>query len=271
MADTNLQATRTSLLKVLGIARNWGDDPDVWMSEVPSDAQRGQMILDNGLAKFYNGIILPGERVLWKWSFLTPRLDFALALNTVSYDMPDDFNGLGANEFAYAGDDNVWCPLALTTIQKILLERQKFSSALGESGPPRMGAFYPVAGDGTEGQRWKFDVYPTPDAAYTVSTSYYSNPYQLTGLKPYPLGGQPHSLTLQYAVLAAGEQLIDQNPMGPNEILFRQAMVSSVNFDRNYIAAQKRLGNNIDPGRLAYPVRRNVNLVTYNGNTYPGV
>ena len=73
----------------------------------------------------------------------------------------------------------------------IAKERQIYT---GRVGAPTMAAVYPVAGDGSEGQRWKLDVFPEPDDDYGVLGQYYSNPYQITGLKPYPLGGQYSSV-----------------------------------------------------------------------------
>lgn len=267
MADTNLQATRTSLLTALGISLNWGDDPDVWMLD-SAYAARGQKCIDFGLSRFYNGELLPNERVVWKWSFLTPIFDFSLTDGTTLYDLPDDFNGFIKNELNYSPDTRKsWYPLSLVSLPRLQKERQIYT---GRVGAPTMAAVYPVAGDGSEGQRWKLDVFPEPDADYDVLGQYYSNPYQITGLKPYPLGGQYSSVALECAVCAAGELIINGNPAGPYETQFKRSYLAAVHHDRQYVAAQKKMGMNYDQGRLESPYVRSVLPVTYNDVEYNG-
>lgn len=270
MSDNAMSATRTSLLRAFGLSLNWGDDPDVWMLD-GDYAQRAQDCLDFGLKMFYQGTLLPGEKTVWRWTFLTPKFDYTLVVDQETYDLPDDFNGFTATELQYSGDNRVWYPLSLVPLQQLQRERQRITTSMALTGAPQIAAYSPVAGDGSEGQRWQLDVFPKPDLAYSLAGSYYSNPYQITGLKPYPLGGQPHSLTLELAVIAAGEKKIEKISDGQAYKDFLRSYTASVSHDRAYFASQRKLGMNHDQGRMrAMPYPRGYGIATYNGQQYLG-
>lgn len=267
MADNAMSATRDSLLRALGVSLNWGDDPEVWMLD-GDYAQRAQDCLDYGLKMFYQCV---GAAAVWRWTFLTPKFSFNLVAGTETYDLPDDFNGFTATELQYSGDGRVWYPLSLVTLQQIQRERQRLATGATFSGAPSLASYAPKVGDGTLGQRWLLDVFPNPDAAYTLAGSYYSNPYQITGLKPYPMGGQPHSLTLESAVCAAGEKKINGMQDGPHYRDYLAQLQASITHDQAYLASQRKLGMNHDQARLrSVPYPRGYGIATYNGQQYLG-
>lgn len=271
--DSNLAVTRSTILDAIGEDQSWGPSYSDWSSQAV-DVTRAQRWIDGGLNWFYSPPPIRGERAPHVWSFLFPSIDIQLSSGVYSYSLPDDFGGWKPGTthlFFRNGDNGPSQPVELTSVVRI---RSAISSQRGRDsvslGPPEMAASISLGSDGTEGQRHVLEVYPTPDSDNLVLTAeYYSNPYQLTASKPYPMGGQPHGNCILAAVYAYIEFSKDKIK-GPRYEAFLDILTSSVWHDRRLIQSAKQYGRNIDHSRGIVGTRRSSGLVTYEGQTYEG-
>lgn len=216
--------------------------------------------VDSGLRAFYSPVPLPGERVMWMWSFMQPEFTIGLDPNQKAVDLPDDFGGFVGSLY-FSTDDLSWDVLRLTGIGQILQERQRDSGT--NAGAPRLAAVQVLPTTGAEGQRFALEVWPTPDSNYTLKGVYLSNPYQLTASLTYPLGGQPHAETLRMACLAAAERDVN-GEIGVNNAEFKERLIASVNWDRR-ATGPKWFGINADGGRNKLPSFERTGYTTYEG------
>lgn len=270
MAESTLSLTRTDLLRAVGTYLGWGDPANVTWTSLQT--QKASDAIDSGVRKFYNPPVLPGEHTNHNWSFLEPLLSLSLVANTNDYPLPDDFGGFIDTQLSFNAGDNAWHPLKITSDVRILQLRERDSSSLAVTTQPEFAAVRPTAQGtppGETGQRFTLMVWPNVTASYTLNGPYRSNPYQLTGTSLYPLGGQPHAETLQEACLAAAERNINDE-IGNHAAEFMVLLKASVDYDRRF-AGPKHFGYNADRSRNQVNDRRYLQLVTYDGNAYPGV
>ena len=80
-------------------------------------------------------------------------------------------------------------------------------------------------------QKQLLRLWPTANAAYTISGIYTINPYRLTSALPYPMGGLPLSECLREACLAACELEFKGEP-GIHMGMFMKRLQSAVSRDR---------------------------------------
>lgn len=257
MAESSLSLSRTELRNAICWFCGWG------AVAASADSNHQTIIdrcLDSGLRSFYNPLPLPGERIAHIWSFMQPEFTIGMDPNQSAVDLPDDFGGFQGSLY-FSADDLAWDVLRITGIGQILNERQRDSNTT--TGCPKMVAVQPLASDGTGGQRFGLEVWPTPDANYTIKGTYISNPYQLTATALYPLGGQPHSETLRVSCLAVAERDVN-GEVGAYSQEFKERMVSSVNYDRR-TTGPKFFGMNSDGGRGLLPTFGKTGYTLLNG------
>lgn len=261
MPDTNLHVTRSQLLDMIGEEEGYGPQYSDWSGHA-TDVLRAQRWVDGGLNMFYVPPPIPGERSPHAWSFLHPEKDIEFSPGVQSYTLPDDFGGFepGTTQvFFRSSSTTIGCPLALVSITKIRAMR----SGGDTEGQPTMAAHVVMGSDGEEPQRHALEVWPTPSVSGVCVVPFYSNPYQLTSDKPYPLGGQPHANAIKAAVRAYMELDREKLVNGPRYAQFMLALTSSVWHDRKLIQSAKQFGLNVDHSRGVVGTRRNGFLVTY--------
>lgn len=222
--------------------------------------------VDQGLRSFYQPTPLQGERISHIWSFMQPEFNCSIAPDTDAVDLPDDFGGFTGSLYL-SSDDLGWEPLKLTGIGQVLKERQLAGGTAGVTGAPRLLAVMPIATNGSSGQRYSLQFWPSADAAYTIKGIYYCNPYQLGTSTPYPMGGQPHAETLREACLAVAEREVN-DVVGVHSQTFERRLAASVCLDRR-LSSPQSFGMNSDKGVNRRPTLWRSGYTTYNDQFEP--
>ncbi len=124
-------------------------------------------------------------------------------------------------------------------------------------GRPELAALQPLKGTGhNKGQRFQLYVWPTADADYGLSFTYYVNPDALTDSFPHHMGGMAHGETVLESCLAVAEQRLDDKS-NVHSMKFRERLAASVSLDRR--SKPQSLGYNRDRSDLRelnrYPLR----------------
>ena len=257
MAESGLSLTRTGLqnavCQYLGFGLSYSGITD---SNKQTLVNR---CIDDGLRAFYAPLPLPGERISHIWSFMQPEFTLGIDAATDSVDLPDDFGGFVGGVYL-SSDDLSWDTVSVCGIGKVLQERQRDNSTT--SGAPKYVAIQPLASDGTGGQRFSLQFWPSADGVYALKGTYYSNPYQLSATAVYPLGGQPHAETIREAVLAVAERDVNDT-IGIHNQQFKERLMSSVSLDRR-LTGPKSFGMNSDGGAGREPRLFRNGYVYYN-------
>ena len=166
----------------------------------------------------------------------------AYTLQQLEYVLPDLFGGFRGDLFLDQTSTSQGYVLHRTPKEE-LLAYQKSGVADFASQPCRYSVF-PQDQTGAGGQRWLMTVWPTADAAYTVSGYYTINPYQLTSALPYPMGGLPLSECLREAVLAAVEREF-KGEAGIHTQAFGRRLQAAISYDRQ-MSNPGIIGQNLD-------------------------
>lgn len=166
----------------------------------------------------------------------------AYTLQQIDYVLPDLFGGFRGDLFLDQTSTSQGYVLHRTP-KEDLLAFQKSGVADFASQPCRFSVF-PQDQTGAGGQRWLMTVWPTADAAYTVSGYYTINPYRLTSALPYPMGGLPLSECLRQAVLAAVE-IEFKGEAGIHMAVFQRRLQAAISYDRQ-MSNPGIIGQNLD-------------------------
>ena len=224
----------------IAVARHLGfsPDPDDWTT---SERDVVEDCTKSGLRQFYFPA-LPDGRV-YEWSFLKPTREVALASGATGLDLPDDF-GTWATALTVSADDSVTVEqIHLCGLGTVLQMRAEDSDT---TGAPVYIALAPVKGTRVdEGQRFRLEVWPTANAAYTLSGQMTLLPEALSGSRPYAYGGTPHAETILESCLAIAEQRVNSE-FGIHSEKYRERLAASVAFDQRLKA--QNLGYNGDGG-----------------------
>jgi hypothetical protein len=132
-------------------------------------------------------------------------------------------------------------------------------------------AIRPISSDGSNGQRFQLMLWPTPDAAYTVSYRYHALPAKLTASYPYPLGGEAHAETILASCLAVAEAR-QENNAGIHAANFMQRLQASIAYDKQ-INTPDVAGYNRDASDTVMMTEQdnryvNGDVVKYNGSAF---
>lgn len=118
-------------------------------------------IIDDGYKQFLWPPAINGRS--HSWSFLAPETTIALSVaGGWEYDLPATFESL-VGTFHY---DTTVSALAVQMVDAALIKDARAANG-GISGYPYLAAIVPAPFINVTGQRFKLQVYPTPDAAYT--------------------------------------------------------------------------------------------------------
>lgn len=260
MAESSLSLGFSDLRSEIGYFLGYTRDSGNWSA---GEITEINAVLSAGLRQFYFPPPL-GQGLPHEWSFLRPITTIPTVADTSDYTLPDDFAGM-EGDMTFAASDNVAGPVEIVGEHQIRKLREGNTSS---SGIPRFGSVRPKTTDGTTGQRFQLNLWPTPDAVYTLYYRYKLLPSALTSIAPYPYGGAPHAETLKASCLAAAEIDIDDEK-GPRWAHFQAMLAASIAHDR-LAQPPEKLGYNGDysdsQARRHYPVR--LQNVSYNGVVY---
>tara|TARA_R110002012_G_scaffold151096_1_gene311014 strand:- start:282 stop:1385 length:1104 start_codon:yes stop_codon:yes gene_type:complete len=225
-------------------------------------------IINSGLRQFYHpspGGLAPKG---YKWSFMEPTTTLSTVAGTKDYTLSANFGGM-IGVATYATSDDRWSPIETTGEARIRLLRQRDSGS--EQSDPRFMAIRPISSDGSNGQRFQLMLWPTPDAAYTVSYRYHALPAKLTASYPYPLGGEAHAETILASCLAVAEAR-QENNAGIHAANFMQRLQASIAYDKQ-INTPDVAGYNRDASDTVMMTEQdnryvNGDVVKYNGSAF---
>lgn len=221
--------------------------------------------VDSGLRQFYFPA-MPDGRV-YEWSFLKPTRTLTLAASANHLDLPDDFGNLSGPITVSQTNAVTATAMYPGAIADILTQRAIDSVSTGQ---PQLMAVVPLKGtDITESQRFRLEVWPTADVAYSLNVSFSLLPEALSGSRPYAYGGVAHVETILESCLSIAEQRVN-NEMGVHTQKFQERLAASVSYDMRLKPAA--LGYNGDgsdrlPWQQPWDYRSEA-TVTFNGTQW---
>lgn len=228
------------------VGRYLGFDRDSanWTAD---EAQDVNDVLDSGLRQFYFPPRLDGDTLAHQWNFLQPQVTLTLVVDQDDYDMPAEFAGF-VGDVHYVNESWAPTPLRLVNEAKILQLR---SSELNDSSGyyPRYAALVAKSSDETAAQVYQLQIWPSPDAAYTLIYRYFIRPQTDKADANVPLGGPEHAEAIRSSVIAAAESHLDDE-RGAKYARFLDMLRAAVDFDMK-ANAPTNLGQNSDPSTYA--------------------
>lgn len=228
--ESSLSLKVADIASEIGVFAGFGagadNDDTVWSTEQSRDIYRA---IKSGLRQFYfPAPLMPGESS-YDWSFLKPIASLAFAEGETTVDLPDDFGGLEGKITVSTATSTV-CE-SLRIVNPGILS-QLFAQQADATGIPQAAALIPIKGTSqTEGQRSQLYLYPTADAAYTLTLQYYVLPNYLDTYHPYAYGGASHSETIMAACKMAYEESRN-NMFGVWAVKFKERLAASISLDR---------------------------------------
>lgn len=246
MAESTLSLTIDDLRGEVGLFLGWGrgtpSGDEAWTS---AKAAAINSCVKSGLRQFYYPPPVEGQENAYDWSFLRPTATFTIPTATSSLALPDDFGGIEGDIAVSSSGTSMFRPLAVYGEGTV---RQRFSELPNTTGRPQMAALCPVKGTGMDhGTRHTLLVWPTSDAAYTLSLRYYVNANYLDSGFPYHMGGTQHAETVLESCLAIAEQRLDDTS-AVHSAKFMQRLLASISADRKL--KPQKLGYNGDNSDL---------------------
>lgn len=242
---------RLEIADFLGWTRssgNWDTDEDARLDEV----------LHSGYRQFVYPVLLEGESVVHRWSFLQPTAPFDTEADVYLYDMPSTFGAI-VGDLVYDEDEYVRQVIEQTT-PGVIDRNRAINSA---SGRPYQFALRPKSLDMTAAQVTELMLYPTPGAIYGIVYHYDAKVDPLSGSNLYPLGGQAHSETILQSCRDIAATRYKDQPAGPEHALFLERLRASVEADRRL--SPKTLGFNND-GRKFIHTRHGTDFTVTHGS-----
>ena len=234
----------------------FGDTLDDFGTDELSEVDR---FVQNGLRKFY-----APPRPGMVWSFLQPVRDMKTTTDVESYQLPPDFGGY-EGRLTVTTTSGSYAPVEKTSDLRI----RELRSASNSTGVPREYAIVAnrhVPGGETS---WRIELYPSPDASYTLRGKMLIAPLKLSNDNPYPYGGPLHAQTILLACLSEAE--LHRGPVVGHSAAYQSQLTASVEIDKQQ-ARPENLGYNYDPstpesythnGLMVIP-----STVTFNGVQY---
>lgn len=238
MSESTLSITRTEIYTALRRYLSYAPTGTLETDQTNAIAA----YTEDGENMFYKGTRLPGENSIHVWSFLKPVYGFSIIADDYTYTCPDDWGGF-AGPTPVAGGNPYSDSIQVIPIED-LLELREYNSDLTAEYPTFI-AQRPLARDQSTGQRFELVLYPTPTLSFTLRVKYVSNPSAIDNDAYYPLGGQPHALTLKKACIAAAELGENDGAEGVQFREFMRLMADSVAFDRA-VTTPSFFGQNLD-------------------------
>ena len=225
-------------------------------------------LINTGLRRFYNPMLLDGETSPHEWSFLSPTATLSLSASTASYDLPDGFGGL-LGPFFWSGTTGK-SPIQTLNDAEFMRRRSVDSAA---TGTPTIAMITPKATSGDSPDEtpnvptiFQATFYPTPSASGTLTYRYYALQNSVSATVAPP-GGMQHADTIIAVCKAAAAEEYRRGEEVP--IFLRAAderMRASVWADRR-MSGRTHFGMNLDRSD-AMTADVGSFTVTYNGTQY---
>lgn len=240
-AQSTLEMQRTDLQKAISVFLNMG-------FAVPTDTNDLYLVnesISSGLRQFYWPEPVLGESRSHEWSFLFPVRTFSTMAKGDAYALPADVGGIRGN-LTFSGS-NLYSKVIMRGPD--FIEERRSVPASVATGVPRYAALRAIHHDETAGQRYELILYPTPDAAYSLTYRYNLIPQDLSNTGVRPAGAAVHTETIFQSCREAAERIANQNSGGPEHVLFLKRLTASVLLDRQ-LTAPEFLGDMRDPGQF---------------------
>jgi hypothetical protein len=231
VSESYISAPRSEILTAVGDFFGFGRNQYSWTREQIAKVTR---VLRSGERQFST----PPSH---SWNFLKNTLALTMVAGTSSYTLPDNFFRFLAAGLSFATADSQLFRVRLTSPEQILEMRQLANFLT--SVQPEYAAVVPSTFDGTSGERYTLQLFPTPIASGTLSGIYQRIVDAMTDSAPYAMGGGPHSETLLAACLAAAELERDKRA-GPMKDYYNERLAASIEHDKR--SGPKNLGTNND-------------------------
>ncbi len=181
----------------LGYGRGPKYDESPWDSYKTNDIK---FVSESGQRQAYRPPVLPGDLSPHVWSFLRQTVTVTLSQGARETLLPADCAGV-EGPVAFAGDNRGPYPLRLTGDVRGL-----WHSAPDTTGRPRDVTVEAARGPGQyDGGRYRLLAWPTADADYEFTVTYYVNPGAVTADRPFPWGGTQYAELFIASALAAAE------------------------------------------------------------------
>lgn len=263
--DVNtLKITKTYLKRLIGRQMNFGPHPGGWNHKQASEVQ---IVLDRGLRQFYDPVIVNSTHT-HEWSFLRPLYAFSTVADKYIYDMPDDFVML-LGPVLYSPETTT----LMEQMEEGPLYKVRHWLQVDSGGRPRLCAINSKSVPGVGGVKWELWMAPKPDAVYSLTLQYKSDPLAMAEDATLPYGGQSHYETLIESCLAASEAFQDKK--GMHAAKYIELLAASISRDQKQ-ASPDFIGYNIDPSDrpLYWPagwrhLSSGDQVVTFNGSIVP--
>lgn len=253
----------------LGYGRGDKFSETAWTTRQAKDID---VCLKSGLAQVYWPPLV-NDRPQHRWSFLQPFMEVRIPQGETEVNLPETFGGFTTPLFVQNPQNSVANRLQLRLRNEVFV-RQLLAASPDRTGYPLEAAeVATVATTRNASNRPRLIVWPTPDAAYTLTAGYKHIPGALTGDYPYPPGGAEHSELFKASVIAAAELQKDDAP-GPRRAFFMERLAAAIASDSR--RKGQLIGYNGDYSanrrRLVFGSRywdRNVfPAITYNGQSF---
>ena len=223
MAESSLSVGLPELKSEVGWFLGMGRGVDVAWSASQLVEILG--IVQSGVRRVYYPPAVNANIVGYEWSFLRPTTTLSVVDADWDYDLPDDFGRLiGVLHFAAAKYLN---PVSIISVSRLLDLR----ASSDFSGAPVYAATRYKSSTGSGGQRQELLLYPTPDAAWTMSYEYEAYNGALSDSYPYPLGGMQLAELYLESCLALAESRVNDT-IGIHMQQYQALLVDAIARDR---------------------------------------
>lgn len=223
MPESTLTLTWSNHRQLIADELGYGLDATKYTA---SQKQIIQMIIDRGMRRAYQPPVVDG--VSHQWSFLSPFTTITTESGEYQYDLPPEFGG-NIGVMSFESETSMYDVITIASESNI---RRMRAAAPGQTSIPKFAAFVPKQHDGNSVQLHQVWFFPTPDAAYTLSTKMYVNPSAISADNPYPYGGLPFSEVLLASCLAIAELSRDGGGNGTREKYFQERLLAAVSNDK---------------------------------------
>ena len=198
-----------------------------------------------------------------QWSFLRPLFSFDTVEDQWEYTLPPEYGGI-EGDITFA-DNTTNYPCIQSLVEQKIREMRGVNDT---SGQPRYYAIIALAHDRRIGQRYNLQLYPTPDAAYSLQFRMLINSQSMTQAFPYPYGGQKFSEVILASCLAVAENFRHGGGDGSKQADFMVQLEAAVKLDQD-VHEPDTYGINRDGGLTRKNRDRTVGVdVTFNGVLY---
>jgi len=195
----------------------------------------------------------------YEWRFLRPVASITLVAGVSNYALPDDFGSpLAGFEFA---PDSGYSGVEITN-QGLVSSLLAISSS---QGTPSAAVIKSLPMDGTAGQRYGVDFYPTPDKEYVLTYEYnLIASYRIRAETPYPLGGQLHGETIKEACLAEAENSVEDSADIHTQ-KYQAFLAQSIAADKRHTPKTLGFRDSYGASKSPYPYRKGADSAILEG------